>query len=65
MRKFNINGGESKYGEIFYHNNLKECDFILRKGLKIDKVMKITESIYNAVTRERGFKKGRQVFEEL
>ena len=47
--------GESRE-EIYYHNNKNECDFIIRKGIKIDKAVQVTESLYNPVTRERELK---------
>nr|MBP7497665.1 ATP-binding protein [Bacteroidales bacterium] len=39
--------------EIYYHNNKYECDFIVRKGSNIQQAIQVSESVYNAYTRER------------
>ena len=39
--------------EIFYYANKKECDFIVRKGLRIVEAYQVTVSILNHDTRKR------------
>lgn len=38
---------------IYYHNNKKECDFILKKATKITTAIQVTVSLDNPMTKER------------
>jgi len=39
--------------EVYYHKGKYECDFIIKKNLKITSAIQVTLSIKNSKTRER------------
>lgn len=39
--------------DIFYYKGKKECDFVIRKGLKINAAIQVTQSLANVRTSER------------
>ncbi len=39
--------------EVFYHKNRKECDFLIREGIRIKEAIQVTVSIENQETRTR------------
>jgi len=41
--------------EIYYHNNKKECDFIIKQDLKIIEVIQVTYSLNDEQTKKREF----------
>jgi predicted AAA+ superfamily ATPase len=41
--------------EIFYHREKKECDFICRKGAKIEQAIQVTSKMYDPRTKLREF----------
>lgn len=41
------------YGEVFYHKGRYECDFIVKDGLLIVKVIQVTQSLKNKDTKKR------------
>lgn len=41
--------------EIFYHRKNKECDFIVRTGIEIEKAIQVTVSLKDEITRKREF----------
>jgi len=64
VSKFSENMGQSlenivfielmRRGEdIFYHKDKKECDFVARRGMKIEKVIQVTQSLSDPKTRDR------------
>jgi uncharacterized protein len=42
-----------KHREVFYHMEKKECDFIIKDGLKVKEAFQVTFSMSNSQTRER------------
>lgn len=39
--------------DIYFHHEKRECDFVIKKGLRIVEAIQVTKSIENAETRER------------
>lgn len=39
--------------EVYYHLNKKECDFIIKKGLKITQVIQVCLNLENPITKKR------------
>lgn len=42
-----------RFEEIYYYNENHECDFIIKKGLKITQAIQVTKSLVNPETRKR------------
>lgn len=42
--------------DIFYYKDKKECDFVIRKGLKITEAIQVTRDLANPQTAEREFR---------
>lgn len=41
--------------DIFFHQENKECDFLIRQGIKITQAIQVTSSIHNTETKAREF----------
>jgi uncharacterized protein len=39
--------------ELYYHSEKKECDFVLREGLRIDEVIQVSVNLSNPETKKR------------
>ncbi len=39
--------------EVYYHKNKKECDFVIKEGLKIKEAIQVTQSLNNIKTKKR------------
>lgn len=39
--------------DIFYHKDKKECDFLVRRGMKIIEAIQVTQTLSNLKTKER------------
>ena len=44
---------KNKGKEIYYHLNKKECDFVIKEGLKITQVIQVSLSLSNPMTKKR------------
>lgn len=44
---------KGNYDEIYFHLGKRECDFVIKKGLKIASAIQVTESLSNPQTRKR------------
>jgi hypothetical protein len=42
-----------KYGDIFYHRDRYECDFLVRSGRTIVQAVQVTQSLQDDATRQR------------
>jgi len=42
-----------KNREVYYHLESKECDFIVKDGLKVSKAIQVSYSLFDPVTRKR------------
>lgn len=47
---------KKRYGEVYYHKNRHECDFLVRKNKKIVSAIQVCESLENPDTRSREFR---------
>jgi hypothetical protein len=44
---------KKKYGEVYYHKDRYECDFLIRSHTKIIQVLQVTQSLHDDSTRKR------------
>ncbi len=42
-----------KNKEIYFHKNKKECDFLIKKGIKIIQAIQVTQTLQNEETKKR------------
>jgi hypothetical protein len=47
--------------DVYYHMGKKECDFVIKEGLKITKVIQVSVSLDNIKTRKREIVQARQL----
>lgn len=54
---------KKKYGDIYYHRDRYECDFLVRKNKEILSAIQVTESLENPETRARELRGLREAME--
>jgi len=54
---------KKRYGEVYYHKNRYECDFLVRQNRKIVSAIQVSESLENPDTRARELRGLREAME--
>lgn len=44
---------KSRGADLFYHKDKKECDFVIRKGIRISEAIQVTQNMSDPKTKER------------